>query len=94
MGACSIDSEADGFVARKPDPDDRRAYFLVVTADALPIIECIYDLTRMIYTTFSSSSPKSTRHRAAKCHSAGVPNDQFQETRLNNERTGLLQRTS
>jgi MarR family transcriptional regulator, transcriptional regulator for hemolysin len=38
--------EAAGFVARIPDPDDRRAHILVLTAQALPIIECINDLTR------------------------------------------------
>ena len=38
--------EAAGFVARVPDPDDRRAHILALTAKALPIIECINDLTR------------------------------------------------
>jgi MarR family transcriptional regulator, transcriptional regulator for hemolysin len=38
--------EAAGFVARTPDPDDRRAHILTVTAKALPIIESINDLTR------------------------------------------------
>ena len=38
--------EADGFLARIPDPDDRRAHLLALTAKALPIIECINDLTR------------------------------------------------
>jgi MarR family transcriptional regulator, transcriptional regulator for hemolysin len=38
--------EAAGFVARMPDPEDRRAHILALTAKALPIIECINDLTR------------------------------------------------
>jgi MarR family transcriptional regulator for hemolysin len=38
--------EAAGFVARMPDPDDRRAHILALTAKALPIIEYINDLTR------------------------------------------------
>jgi MarR family transcriptional regulator for hemolysin len=38
--------EAAGLVARLPDPDDRRAHVLALTAKALPIIEYIYDLTR------------------------------------------------
>jgi MarR family transcriptional regulator for hemolysin len=38
--------EAGGFVARIPDPDDRRAYVLALTAKALPIIERIHDLNR------------------------------------------------
>src|SRR5882672_5291897 len=33
--------EAAGFVARMPDPDDRRAHVLTLTAKALPIIENI-----------------------------------------------------
>jgi DNA-binding MarR family transcriptional regulator len=37
--------EAAGFVARMPDPDDRRAHVLALTAKALPIIERIHDLT-------------------------------------------------
>jgi MarR family transcriptional regulator for hemolysin len=41
--------EAAGFIARVPDPDDRRAYLLVLTAKALPIVESIYDLTRKTY---------------------------------------------
>ena len=41
--------ETAGFIARRPDPEDRRAHVLMLTTKALPIIECIYDLTRMIY---------------------------------------------
>ena len=38
--------EAGGFVERIPDPDDRRAHVLALTANALPIIESIHDLNR------------------------------------------------
>jgi MarR family transcriptional regulator, transcriptional regulator for hemolysin len=38
--------EAGGFVERIPDPDDRRAHVLALTAKALPIIESIHDLNR------------------------------------------------
>jgi DNA-binding MarR family transcriptional regulator len=41
--------EAAGFIARMPDPDDRRAHVLALTAKALPIIECIYHLRRKTY---------------------------------------------
>jgi MarR family transcriptional regulator for hemolysin len=40
--------EADGLVARLPDPHDRRAHLLVPTAKALPFIVCIYELARRI----------------------------------------------
>jgi MarR family transcriptional regulator, transcriptional regulator for hemolysin len=38
--------EAAGFVERIPDPNDRRAHILALTAKALPIIESIHDLNR------------------------------------------------
>jgi MarR family transcriptional regulator for hemolysin len=38
--------EAAGFIERIPDPDDRRAHVLALTAKALPIIESIHDLNR------------------------------------------------
>ena len=38
--------EAAGFVQRMPDPNDRRAHILALTAKALPIIESIHDLNR------------------------------------------------
>src|SRR6202050_4270061 len=38
--------EAAGFVERIPDPDDRRAHVLALTAKALPLIESIHDLNR------------------------------------------------
>src|ERR1700689_4436884 len=38
--------EAGGFVERIPDPNDRRAHILALTAKALPIIESIHDLNR------------------------------------------------
>jgi MarR family transcriptional regulator for hemolysin len=41
--------EADGCIARLPDPDDRRAHLLMLTAKARPIIEYTDDLTRKTY---------------------------------------------
>ena len=41
--------EAGGFVERIPDPDDRRAHVLALTAKALPIIESIHDLNRKTF---------------------------------------------
>jgi MarR family transcriptional regulator for hemolysin len=41
--------EAAGLITRISDPDDRRAHVLALTAKAQPIVECVYDLTRMIY---------------------------------------------
>jgi DNA-binding MarR family transcriptional regulator len=41
--------EAAGFVERMPDPDDRRAHVLVLTARALPIIGRVHDLNRKIH---------------------------------------------
>ena len=41
--------EAGGFVERIPDPDDRRAHVLELTAKALPIIESIHDLNRKTF---------------------------------------------
>src|ERR1700722_18462986 len=38
--------EAAGFVERIPDPDDRRAHVLALTAQALPLIESIHELNR------------------------------------------------
>jgi DNA-binding MarR family transcriptional regulator len=44
--------EAAGFVERMPNPDDRRAHVLALTARALPIIASIDDLTRQTYDDF------------------------------------------
>jgi MarR family transcriptional regulator, transcriptional regulator for hemolysin len=41
--------ETAGFVERTPDPDDRRAHVLALTAKALPIIESIHDLNRKTF---------------------------------------------
>ena len=61
--------EAADFVARIPDPDDRRAYFLVLTAKALPIIEHIYAVTREINDNlqFGISKAQATQLRALLC---------------------------
>jgi MarR family transcriptional regulator for hemolysin len=40
--------EADGLVARMPDPHDRRAHLLVPTAKALPLVACIVELASRI----------------------------------------------
>jgi MarR family transcriptional regulator, transcriptional regulator for hemolysin len=40
--------EANGLVARMPDPHDRRAHLLAPTAKALPLIACIYELAGRI----------------------------------------------
>jgi len=38
-----------GFIQRKPDPQDRRAYVLELTAKARPILERIYGLAAKVY---------------------------------------------
>jgi DNA-binding MarR family transcriptional regulator len=38
-----------GFIQRKPDPQDRRAYVLELTAKARPILERIYGLAARVY---------------------------------------------
>jgi DNA-binding MarR family transcriptional regulator len=40
--------EAAGFIARTPDPGDRRAHILTLTGKALPIIDRIDDITKKI----------------------------------------------
>ena len=45
-GTCRL--EIAGFIARMPDPHDRRAHVLTLTAKARPSIECIHDLDRKI----------------------------------------------
>jgi MarR family transcriptional regulator, transcriptional regulator for hemolysin len=55
--------EADGFVARLPAPDDRRANLLMLTAKALPIIEYAYDLTRKIYDDLQLGISKAEAHQ-------------------------------
>jgi MarR family transcriptional regulator, transcriptional regulator for hemolysin len=40
--------EMAGLVSRLPDPHDRRAYILALTAKARPLIACIHDITRTI----------------------------------------------
>jgi MarR family transcriptional regulator for hemolysin len=61
--------EAAGFVARMPDPDDRRAHVLALTTKALPIIEYIYDLTRKTYddVQLGISEPEAIQLRALLC---------------------------
>jgi MarR family transcriptional regulator for hemolysin len=51
--------EAAGFVERMPDPDDRRAHVLALTAKALPIIESIHDLTRKTDDDLQLGIPKA-----------------------------------
>jgi MarR family transcriptional regulator for hemolysin len=55
--------ESDGFVARLPDPDDRRAHLVVLTAKARPIIEYAYDLTRKIYDDLQLGISKAEAHQ-------------------------------
>jgi MarR family transcriptional regulator for hemolysin len=55
--------EADGFVTRLCDPDDRRAHILVLTAKALPIIEQIQDLNRKIYDELRLGTTKAVAGR-------------------------------
>jgi len=38
-----------GFIQRKPDPQDRRAYVLELTAKARPILDRIYGLAAKVY---------------------------------------------
>jgi MarR family transcriptional regulator for hemolysin len=40
--------ETAGLVSRLPDPNDRRAYVLMPTAKARPLIACIHDVVRTI----------------------------------------------
>src|ERR1700722_1157588 len=58
--------EAGGFVERIPDPDDRRAHVLALTAKALPIIESIHDLNRKTCTDLDLgiSEAEATQLRA------------------------------
>ena len=41
--------EGVGFIARMPDPRDPDAYVVALTAEALPMIERIYELARRVY---------------------------------------------
>ncbi len=41
--------EEAGFIQRKPDPQDRRAYVLELTPKARPMLERIYDLAAKVY---------------------------------------------
>lgn len=41
--------EEAGFIQRKPDPQDRRAYVLELTAKAGPMLERIYELAAKVY---------------------------------------------
>jgi MarR family transcriptional regulator for hemolysin len=61
--------EAAGLIARMPDPDDRRAHVLALTAKALPIIEYIYDLTRKTYDDLQLgiSNAEANQLRALLC---------------------------
>jgi MarR family transcriptional regulator for hemolysin len=64
---CLLDRlEADGFLTRMPAPDHHPADVLVLTPKALPIVECIYVLTRKIYDDLLLGiSRAEDRHRAA-----------------------------
>ncbi len=61
--------EAAGLIARMPDPQDRRAHILALTAKALPIIEYIYDLTRKTYDDLQLgiSKAEASQLRALLC---------------------------
>jgi MarR family transcriptional regulator, transcriptional regulator for hemolysin len=61
--------EADGLVARMPDPHDRRAHLLVPTAKALPFIACILELASRIEREARAglSDAEATQLRALLC---------------------------
>jgi MarR family transcriptional regulator for hemolysin len=61
--------EADGLVARMPDPHDRRAHLLAPTAKALPLIACIYELAGRIEreAQFGLSDAEATLVHALLC---------------------------
>lgn len=58
-----------GFIQRKPDPQDRRAYVLELTAKARPMLERIYDLAAKVYEEAQAGLSKAeTEHLLALLH--------------------------
>lgn len=51
--------EDSGFLQRKPDPQDRRAYVLALTAKARPMLEQIYELAGKVYEEAQTGMSKS-----------------------------------
>jgi MarR family transcriptional regulator for hemolysin len=51
--------EEAGLVERKPDPGDRRAYVLMLTAKARPVLARIYDLADQVYTEAHAGMSKT-----------------------------------
>jgi DNA-binding MarR family transcriptional regulator len=51
--------EASGLIERKPDATDRRAYVLMLTAKARPVLARIYDLADKVYAEAQTGMSKA-----------------------------------
>ena len=81
--------EAGGFVERIPDPDDRRAHVLALTAKAWPLIESIHELNRKtcddLHLGISETEATQLRVLLSRIRSALAP------VRLNDDPPGRAQ---